>query len=246
MPLMGDDGILGVATASWGAAGAPALTGDVLARIRGVADQASTALQKARLLETVRHRASHDALTGLPNRVLFLERLEAALAGTAAEEHVAVLFCDLDGFKEINDTAGHAAGDELLRQVADRLRASVRPDDTVGRLSGDEFAVILAGVAGDDDAAALVDRLLECFDAPFPLEAGDVRIGTSVGVAVHAGGDVPAEQLLRTADADMYRDKHVRRARRTSEHRQRGRDQTVEQVEAATHGSVPDTTLTRT
>ncbi|WP_245159609.1 sensor domain-containing diguanylate cyclase [Blastococcus sp. CT_GayMR19] len=218
MPLVADGGILGVATASWEAGESPALLGDVLARLRGVADQASTALQKARLLEAVRHQASHDALTGLPNRVLFLEQLEAALARTEAGEHVAVLFCDLDGFKEVNDTVGHAAGDELLQQVAERLRASVRPDDTVGRLSGDEFAVILPGVAGDDDAAALAGRLLGCFDEPFPLEAGDVRIGSSVGVAVHAGGDVVAEQLLRTADAAMYRDKNVRRARRASEH----------------------------
>jgi diguanylate cyclase (GGDEF)-like protein len=215
MPLAADDGVLGVVTASWSAGEAPALRGDVLARVRGVADQASTALQKARLLEAVNHRASHDALTGLPNRVLFLERLQAALAAQAAGEHVAVLFCDLDGFKGINDTLGHAAGDELLGQVAERLRGSVRPHDTVGRLSGDEFAVVLPGVTGDEDAAALADRLLGCFDAPFRLEAGEVRIGTSVGVAVQADGTAVAEQLLRTADADMYRDKHSRRAHPT-------------------------------
>jgi diguanylate cyclase (GGDEF)-like protein len=216
MPLVADNGVIGVATASWAAGEVPALLGDVLARLRGVADQASTALQKARLLEAVRHRASHDALTGLPNRVLFLERLQAAFAAMEPRERVAVLFCDLDGFKEVNDTLGHAAGDELLRQVAERLRASVRPDDTVGRLSGDEFAVILPGVADDDDAAALADRLLGCFDESFPLEAGGVRIGTSVGIAVHGDGDTSAEQLLRTADADMYRNKHLRRAERMS------------------------------
>jgi diguanylate cyclase (GGDEF)-like protein len=216
MPLVADDGVLGVATASWGAGEAPALLGDVLARLRGVADQASMALQKARLLEAVHYRASHDALTGLPNRVLFLERLQAALAATDAEEEVAVLFCDLDGFKGVNDTLGHAAGDELLRRVAERLRASVRPGDTVGRLSGDEFAVLLPGVAGDDGAAALTDRLLRCFDEPFALERGDVRIGTSVGVAVRTDGDAVAEQLLSAADADMYRHKHRRRAQRSS------------------------------
>jgi diguanylate cyclase (GGDEF)-like protein len=183
VPLVADDGVLGIATAGWGAAETPVRLDDVLARLRGVADQASTALQKARLLEAVHHRASHDALTGLPNRVLFLERLQAALDATGAEEHVAVLFCDLDGFKGVNDTLGHAAGDELLRQVAERLRVSVRPDDTVGRLSGDEFAVLLPGVTGTDDAAALAARLLGCFDRPFRLAAGDVRIGTSVGMA---------------------------------------------------------------
>jgi diguanylate cyclase (GGDEF)-like protein len=218
VPLVADDEVLGIATASWGAAETPALLDDVLTRLRGVADQASTALQKARLLEAVRHRASHDALTGLPNRVLFLERLQAALAATGAEEHVAVLFCDLDGFKAVNDTLGHAAGDELLRYVAERLRASVRPEDTVGRLSGDEFAVLLPGVTGRDDAAGLAGRLLGCFDEPFRLEAGDVRIGTSVGMAVHTDAIGTAEELLRTADADMYRNKHLRRDR-TSEAR---------------------------
>jgi len=103
---------------------------------------------------------------------------------------------------------GHAAGDELLRQVSERLRASVRPGDTVGRLSGDEFAVVLPGVAGGDDAAALAERLVGCFDEPFRLEAGEVRIGTSVGMALHVDGNAGAEQLLRTADADMYRNKH--------------------------------------
>jgi diguanylate cyclase (GGDEF)-like protein len=217
VPLVADDEVLGVATASWGAAETPALLDDVLARLRGVADQASTALQKARLLEAVRHRASHDPLTGLPNRVLLLERLQAALWGKDAEEQVAVLFCDLDGFKQINDTLGHAAGDELLRQVAGRLRAAVRAHDTVGRLSGDEFAVILPGVTGEHDAAALAGQVLGCFDDLFPLEAGGVRIGTSVGIALHAGADGVAETLLRTADADMYRNKHARRARRTAD-----------------------------
>jgi diguanylate cyclase (GGDEF)-like protein len=221
MPLVADEGVLGVVTASWEAGEVPVLRDDVLARLRGVADQASMALQKARLLDAMNHRASHDALTGLPNRVLFLERLQEALGARGPEEHVAVLFCDLDGFKEVNDTLGHAAGDELLGQVAERLRASVRPNDTVGRLSGDEFAVVLPGVAGHDDAAALTGRLLGCFDEPFRLEAGDIRIGTSVGVAVQADGIAVAEQLLRTADADMYRDKHSRRSLRGRSRRHR-------------------------
>ena len=127
------------------------LAGDVLVRLRGLGDQASTALQKARLLETVRHQATHDALTGLPNRVLFLDRLEKALAAVGPGSHAGLLFCDLDRFKQVNDTLGHAAGDELLRQVAARLRAAVRPGDTVGRLSGDEFAIILPALVGPDD-----------------------------------------------------------------------------------------------
>jgi diguanylate cyclase (GGDEF)-like protein len=209
VPLLGDTTFLGVATAGWRAGEAPdRLDGDVLARLRGVGDQATTALQKARLLATVRHQASHDALTGLPNRTLFLERLEAALPQAAEGTHLGVLFCDLDRFKQVNDTLGHAAGDELLRQVSARLRAAVRPADTVGRLSGDEFAIILPGLVDAADARRLADRVSACFAESFRLDGCDVTVGTSVGIAVHdpASGRT-AEQLLREADAAMYRHK---------------------------------------
>jgi diguanylate cyclase (GGDEF)-like protein len=206
VPLLAGDSFLGVATASWQQGQAPAqLGGDVLARLRGVGDQAATALQNARLLTTVRHQATHDALTGLPNRVLFSQRLDAELAGTAAGESLAVLFCDLDGFKQVNDTHGHAAGDELLRQVAARLGAVVRPQDTVGRLSGDEFALVLPGLADPTDAADVVDRVRGCFAEPFRLEGRQVPVTCSVGVAVTDRTVGSAEALMRAADAEMYR-----------------------------------------
>jgi diguanylate cyclase (GGDEF)-like protein len=214
VPLLAGDTFLGVATVGWEVGESPDhLDDDVLARLLGVADQASTALDKARLLATVQHQALHDALTGLPNRVLFVDRLEATMAATALDEDMAVLFCDLDRFKEVNDSLGHAAGDELLRQVAARLRAAVRPGDTVGRLSGDEFAIILPGPVGPGDADGLADRVCGCFDDPFRLDGIEVRVGTSVGVAVHtADPDGSAEQLLREADAAMYRHKQRGRA----------------------------------
>ncbi|MGY2085510.1 diguanylate cyclase domain-containing protein [Blastococcus sp. SYSU DS0539] len=212
VPLLADGVFLGVATAGWRRGEAPVdLDGEVLTRLRGVGDQATTALQKARLLQTVRHQATHDALTGLPNRVLFLDRLTAAIAAAGRGSSLAVLFCDLDRFKQVNDSLGHAAGDELLRQVSARLRAAVRPGDVVGRLSGDEFAVVLPGLAEPSDADGLAARIVACFHEPFRLEGTDVVVGTSVGVAVHPGDGGSAEELLRTADAAMYRHKHAGR-----------------------------------
>ena len=213
LPLVADGAFLGIVTASWEAGEAPEeLHGDVLARLRGVGDQATSALQRARLLETVRHQATHDALTGLPNRVLFLDRLLAELPAAGPGAHVAVLFCDLDRFKQVNDGLGHAAGDELLRQVSARLRAAIRPHDTVGRLSGDEFAVLLPGLVDPADAERLADRVAACFTDPFRLEGREVAVGTSVGVAVHRPGS-GAEDLLRQADAAMYRHKQQKGSR---------------------------------
>ncbi len=213
VPLLAGSTFLGVVTASWSQGEVSgAMDADVLARLRGVGDQASTALQKARLLETVRHQATHDSLTGLPNRALFRERLATALAAVPATGAVGVLFCDLNRFKAVNDTYGHAAGDELLRQVSARLRAAIRPGDTVGRLSGDEFAVLLPRLAAPADAESVVARVAEAFTEPFRLDGIPVDVGTSTGVAVHTGeaGDssAVAEQLLRDADAAMYRHKH--------------------------------------
>ena len=155
------------------------------------------------------HRTLHDPLTGLPNRALFVNRLEQSLAATARTGHpVAVSFIDLDAFKRVNDTLGHAAGDRLLQEVAERLSAVVRPTDTVARFAGDEFLVLTVGTSGGLPVA-LADRLLGALHDP-PLRVGAETVTASMGLAVSYEGAAP-EQLLREADAAMY---HAKRAGR--------------------------------
>ena len=214
VPLVAAGAFLGVATAGWQRGEAPdRLDGDVLARLRGVGDQTATALERARLLGAVRHQARHDALTGLPNRVLVARRLDAHLEGAGPDAPLAVLFCDLDRFKAVNDELGHAAGDELLRQVAARLRAVVRPGDTVGRLSGDEFVLLLPEVSDLQHAEGLARRVADCFVQPFRLAGSAVAVRASIGLALHAEPDVDrrGEHLLNEAEAAMYRAKHTDR-----------------------------------
>ncbi|NAZ85818.1 diguanylate cyclase domain-containing protein [Kineococcus indalonis] len=164
------------------------------AEVRAAHREAAAALE---------HQARHDALTGLPNRVLLRERLTGALA----EGPAGVLFCDLDGFKDVNDTAGHGAGDEVLREVAARFAACVREGDTLARLGGDEFALVCPGV---HDAAALdrtAARLLEALRAPVRTACGTFEVGVSVGAALAPRDPAPhrlAEGLLAAADAAMY------------------------------------------
>jgi diguanylate cyclase (GGDEF)-like protein/PAS domain S-box-containing protein len=159
------------------------------------------------------HAAIHDPLTDLPNRVLFTDRLELALARSLrSSRHVAVVFLDLDHFKLVNDSMGHDRGDQLLRAVAERIRSSVRPGDTVARFGGDEFTILFEDVADAASAREAADRTLTALSQPFELEEGEVFVSASVGVALSSSGrDTPA-LLLRNADAAMYRAKERGRA----------------------------------
>jgi diguanylate cyclase (GGDEF)-like protein/PAS domain S-box-containing protein len=158
------------------------------------------------LQKQLMHEAYHDGLTLLASRALFRERLAEALAGCRRTEDVAVLFLDLDGFKEINDSLGHAAGDQLLVQVAERLRESVRDGDTVARFGGDEFAVLVESIVARADAETVARRIVDRLAAPFLIDGRELHVGGSIGLASAADAN-DIEQLLRNADLAMYRAK---------------------------------------
>jgi diguanylate cyclase (GGDEF)-like protein/PAS domain S-box-containing protein len=159
--------------------------------------------ERRRSQEQLAHMARHDALTGLPNRFLFRERLERGLAEAAPGAAVAVLCLDLDGFKVINDTMGHPAGDALLQQVAERLRGSVRSGDISARIGGDEFAVIQANIRQPEDVVQLAGRLIAAFGEPFELNDQLVAVGASLGIAMLEPG-LLAEDLIKRADIALY------------------------------------------
>ncbi len=162
----------------------------------------------------IEHLAHHDVLTGLPNRRLFEDRLIQALAVAArARRRVALLYLDLDGFKEINDSLGHRAGDELLRAVAERLATTVRGGDTIARLGGDEFAVIQIELRSAPDASVLAERLMAAAARPLRLAQQDVVIGTSVGIAIFPEDGSTADELCANADVALYSAKAAGRAR---------------------------------
>jgi diguanylate cyclase (GGDEF)-like protein/PAS domain S-box-containing protein len=151
------------------------------------------------------HDALHDPLTGLANRVLLRDHLERALARLGRSRGmVALLFVDLDDFKRINDSFGHAAGDQILAQVADRLTSAVRADDVVGRQSGDEFAVLLSTVHNEAEAIALAERVMTELRRPIQLGARSIVVGGSIGIALTMAPEATAEDLITQADAAMY------------------------------------------
>lgn len=156
----------------------------------------------------IHHLAHHDSLTGLPNRVLFQERLRTALAQAKRLGHkVALMFLDLDKFKDINDTLGHHVGDLLLKAVAKRLLRCVRESDTVARLGGDEFAVVLTNLDDPEGASTVAESIIASIGEPFGLEEHEVNTSTSVGITVFPDDATDAEHLLKNADLAMFRSK---------------------------------------
>ena len=178
-------------------------------RIAGIAEDITDIRESE---ERLLYLAHYDNLTSLPNRVLFYDRLKQALSQARRNEWItAVMFLDLDRFKNVNDTLGHGAGDLLLRQVSERLSACVRSGDTVGRLSGDEFAIVCSNLAGPDDASLVAQKIMGTFHKPFNLYGKEVFVSTSIGITLFPADSQDQDTLIQNADTAMYRAKELGR-----------------------------------
>jgi diguanylate cyclase (GGDEF)-like protein/PAS domain S-box-containing protein len=178
-------------------------------RIAGIAEDIT---DRKEAEERLTHLAHYDVLTNLPNRVLFYDRLGQTLAQARRNQWiVGVLFIDIDRFKNVNDTLGHAVGDKLLQQVAERLKRSVRSGDAVGRLGGDEFAIVLSNLTSSQDASHVAQKIMSSFNEPFKLEGADFYVTSSIGITLYPDDSAEQEVLIRNADAAMYRAKELGR-----------------------------------
>lgn len=160
--------------------------------------------ERSRAEARIAHMANHDALTGLPNRVMFHQRLQEAVARGRRGETSAIFYLDLDHFKMVNDTLGHAVGDTLLVEVGRRLMREVRETDTVARLGGDEFAIVQSGAMAPEDAAETAKRLIRALSRPYTIDVHDVNVGTSIGIVILPDDGHDANDLLRKADLALY------------------------------------------
>ncbi|MEA2361377.1 MAG: hypothetical protein QOD71_522 [Thermoleophilaceae bacterium] len=206
VPIHGRGGSFGVLTAH--ATEERTFAPDQIDFLQAVANVLADAVERSRAEDEMRHNALHDPLTGLPNRTLFVDRLAQALAqcqrrGTS----VAVLFLDLDQFKLVNDSLGHAVGDELLQVLASRLDEALRPGDTVARFGGDEFLIISDDLRDASEAGLIAERTLGALSRSFAIAGGEHYVSASIGIAVAEGVQREPEDLIREADAAMYRSK---------------------------------------
>lgn len=209
VPLKTSQGVIGALVVQ-------SYTGDVRytehdkALLQFVSTQVAVAIERKQAEAALQHMARHDPLTALPNRALVLDRLRTSLAGARHDDRqLAVLFIDLDDFKQVNDRSGHPAGDQLLQEVAARMQTSVREADTVGRMGGDEFMVILHDISQPEQATLAAEKIRVALEQPFEWDGRQIRISASIGVATcpaHGHDDV---QLVHGADEAMYAAKHA-------------------------------------
>jgi diguanylate cyclase (GGDEF)-like protein len=165
-------------------------------------------MERAETTVRLFHLANHDALTGLANRTLLADRLNHAISQTARQQgQLAVLFLDLEDFKDVNDTYGHDAGDGVLKRAAERLQACVRAGDTIARLGGDEFVLVLENVAGQQDVDQVVEKIKTGFEQPFDVNAHSIILGINIGCAIYPGDGTDMDALISYADSRMYQDK---------------------------------------
>ena len=175
----------------------------------------------------IRHLARHDALTELPNRIQFLEEMAATEAAISRGEKAAVLCIDLDHFKDVNDTLGHAIGDKVLKQASARLWGSTRENDVLARIGGDEFSLLLRSIDKPGDAAAIAERITRTMSTPFNIDGHHIAIGASVGIALAPADGETADQLMKNADLALYRAKAE--VRSTFHFFERGMDEAIQQ-----------------
>jgi diguanylate cyclase (GGDEF)-like protein/PAS domain S-box-containing protein len=206
VPILGVGGLYGVLNAS--AAEAGRFTQESVNYLKSLANTLATAMDRKDAEQRLAYLAQFDTLTGLANRSLFLDRFAQTLKQAQRNEWlVAVLFIDLDRFKLVNDMLGHAAGDELLVKVGQRLQHCVRAEDSVGRLGGDEFALVLARLARPEDAAIVAQHVVAALAPPFTLEGQEIYVSASVGIGIYPSDGNDPDTLLRNADTAMYRAK---------------------------------------
>ncbi len=223
-PLAGESGVIGIITIANRLTEGTAFGGDDLLLLETIANQAAVALENGQLeqslaelshlKEQLRYQAYHDPLTDLPNRSAFAEAASQRIAEEAdGDPHAVVLLLDLDDFKAVNDTLGHAAGDDLLVMVAERIRGCLRDDDVAARLGGDEFAILMRDEPSLDRATTVARRLISALSSSFPVRGHDIVVGVSIGIVMSSGPDQTADELLGNADVAMYTAKSEGRRR---------------------------------
>lgn len=204
VPLLSEQGIMGALVIQTDS-GKRRYTEDDKQLLHFISTQVASAIRRKQSEAELFHRAHHDVLTDLPNRALFNDRFDVALARAHREgEQLALLYLDLKDFKHVNDSFGHEVGDQLLRDMAHRLIQCVRESDTVGRMGGDEFTVLLTNILGPEYTGIITDRIRTTIAAPFDIAGQKLTISVSIGVAVYPDQGEDREQLFRQADADMY------------------------------------------